>query len=219
MDTQEALQSSSTPPIDTDMPWGWLVPLTPPVLSSARPATVSPVLVPVKGETMKVGRDHDSSDLTVDDSLFTGSNDKYLQCSQVSRVHFELKRVGSSVALIDQSMNGTYVNGIKVGKGKQQSLDQGDVVAILQRDFDVFVFVSEARLRKIFFFERLPKEHLFIQGVSKNRYQFSDSPCRRKKLTHRIVQIIKIDHLMSDTMSCLLKNRELRCLCIPGSYF
>ena len=150
MDTQEALQSSSTPPIDTDMPWGWLVPLTPPVLSSARPATVSPVLVPVKGETMKVGRDHDSSDLTVDDSLFTGSNDKYLQCSQVSRVHFELKRVGSSVALIDQSMNGTYVNGIKVGKGKQQSLDQGDVVAILQRDFDVFVFVSEARLRKMY---------------------------------------------------------------------
>ena len=150
MDTQEALQSSSTPPIDTDMPWGWLVPLTPPVLSSARPATVSPVLVPVKGETMKVGRDHDSSDLTVDDSLFTGSNDKYLQCSQVSRVHYELKRVGSSVALIDQSMNGTYVNGIKVGKGKQQRLDQGDVVAILQRDFDVFVFVSEARLRKMF---------------------------------------------------------------------
>ena len=62
MDTQEALQSSSTPPIDTDMPWGWLVPLTPPVLSSARPATVSPVLVPVKGETMKVGRDHDLLD-------------------------------------------------------------------------------------------------------------------------------------------------------------
>ena len=86
---------------------------------------------------MKVGRDHDSSDLTVDDSLFTGSTDKYLQCSQVSRVHFE-------------SMKGTYVNGIKVGKGKQQSLDQGDVVAILQRDFDVFVFVSKARLRKMY---------------------------------------------------------------------
>ena len=99
---------------------------------------------------MKVGRDHDSSDLTVDDSLFTGSNDKYLQCSQVSRVHFELKRVGSSVALIDQSMNGTYVNGIKVGKGKQQSLDQGDVVAILQHHFYVFIFIIEKRLRKMF---------------------------------------------------------------------
>ena len=69
--------------------------------------------------------------------MFTGSTDKYLQCSQVSRVHFE-------------SMKGTYVNGIKVSKGKQQSLDQGDVVAILQRDFDVFVFVREARLRKMY---------------------------------------------------------------------
>ena len=28
-------------------------------------------------------------------------------------------------------------------------------------------------------------------------------------LTHRIVQFIKIGHLMSDTMSCLLRNREL----------
>jgi len=152
MDTQpldEALQSNSSPPVDTDTQWGWLITLTPPVLSSTRPATDTPVLVPVKGETMKVGRDP-SCNLTLEETLFTGSTDEDLQLGKVSRVQFELKRVGSSVALVDQSMNGTYVNGLKVGKGKQHSLDQGDIVAILQVDFEVFVFVSEARLRQIF---------------------------------------------------------------------
>ena len=40
-------------------------------------------------------------------------------------------------------MNGTYVNGLKLGKGKQHSLDQGDTISMLQMDFEVAPSHSE----------------------------------------------------------------------------
>ena len=38
-------------------------------------------------------------------------------------------------------MNGTYVNGLKLGKGKQHSLDQGDTISMLQMDFEVVLYL------------------------------------------------------------------------------
>ena len=63
----------------------------------------------------------------------------------MSRLQFELHRVGTNAWIEDKSMNGTCVNGMKLGKEDQHCIDQGDVISILQKDFKVFYFISEAR--------------------------------------------------------------------------
>ena len=122
-------------------PWGWLL--------SISTQQLQPVLTPVKGEGVKVGRDP-SCDLVLNEVIFTSSTDEDLQLTKVSRVQFQLKRSGTNVVLEDKSMNGTYVNGLKLGKGKQHSLDQGDTISVLQMDFEVFMFICEVRLRQLY---------------------------------------------------------------------
>ena len=47
-------------------------------------------------------------------------------------------------------MNGTCVNGMKLGKKDQHCIDQGDVISILQKDFKVLFFISETRWKEIY---------------------------------------------------------------------
>ena len=56
-----------------------------------------------------------------------------------------MHRVGTNAWIEDKSMNGTCVNGMKLGKEDQHCIDQGDVISILQKDFKVVYFISEAR--------------------------------------------------------------------------
>ena len=60
---------------------------------------------------------------------------------KVSRVKFQLQRMGNNVVMEGKLMNGTYVNGLKLGKGKQHSLDQGDTISMLQMDFEVVLYM------------------------------------------------------------------------------
>ena len=57
------------------------------------------------------------------------------------RVKFQLQRMGNNVVMEGKLMNGTYVNGLKLGKGKQHSLDQGDTISMLQMDFEVVLYM------------------------------------------------------------------------------
>ena len=97
-----------------------------------------PQLIQAKGEVMKVGRDP-TCDLMLSLIIFTGSADEDLQLAKVSRVQFQLQRTGNNVVLEDKSMNGTYVNGLKLWKGKQYSLDQGNTISVLDGFRDVHV--------------------------------------------------------------------------------
>ena len=49
--------------------------------------------------------------------------------------------MGNNVVMEGKLMNGTYVNGLKLGKGKQHSLDQGDTISMLQMDFEVVLYM------------------------------------------------------------------------------
>ena len=40
------------------------------------------------------------------------------------------------------------MNGLKLRKEDQHCIDQGDVISILQKDFKMFYFVSETRLKE-----------------------------------------------------------------------
>ena len=139
---EDNLATLTCNPSIEDGPWGWLL--------SISKHQLSPVLTPVKGEIMKVGRGPSCCDLVLNEIVFTGSTDEDLQLGKVSRVQFQLQRSGNNVVIEDNSMNGTYVNGLKLGKGGQHSLDQEDTISILQMDFEVFLFINEVRLGQIY---------------------------------------------------------------------
>jgi hypothetical protein len=52
-------------------------------------------------------------------------------CVVLSRIHCGIYSIGRDVILHDQSINGTYINGIAIGKGNKQVLRAGDTVALL----------------------------------------------------------------------------------------
>ena len=64
---------------------------------------------------------------------------------EVSRLQFELHRVGMNAWIEDKSMNGTCANGIKLGTEDHHCIYQGHVIPILQKDFKVFYFMSDER--------------------------------------------------------------------------
>ena len=57
--------------------------------------------------------------------------------------------MGNNVVMEGKLMNGTYVNGLKLGKGKQHSLDQGDTISMLQMDFEVAPSHSETAMQRL----------------------------------------------------------------------
>lgn len=68
--------------------------------------------------------------------------EKYL--NSISSVHFKLHRVetnsGSHTELEDTSLNGTYVNGERVGRGNRIVLTNNAEIALSLKSFKVFVF-------------------------------------------------------------------------------
>ena len=103
-------------------------------------------MLSVTGDLFKVSRDP-SCTLMEDENLFKDSTEEDLQIEKVSRVQFYLSRVGAGVALVDKSMNSTYVNHLLMGKDKHYSIDHGYVISLLQHDFSVYMFLDDSRLR------------------------------------------------------------------------
>ena len=83
------------------------------------------------------------------EAVFTGSTDEDLQLGKVSRVQFQLLGEGATLMLEDKSMNGIYVNRMKLGKGRRRCLNQENIIFILQMDFEVFFYITEARLMQM----------------------------------------------------------------------
>ena len=81
---EDNLTTLACSPSIKEGPWGWLL--------SISDHQLSPVLTPVKGEVMKVGRDPTCCDLVLKEIVFTGSTDEDLQLGKVSQVQFQLQR-------------------------------------------------------------------------------------------------------------------------------
>ena len=93
VDTQpledEFSSMASSPPSSST--WGWFITLKPCPSHLNNPR---PVLHPITGEVVRVGRDP-SCYLVVDEMMFLGSTDEDLQSAKISRVQFQLSRVGA----------------------------------------------------------------------------------------------------------------------------
>ena len=102
------------------------------------------------GERFSVGRDPVCS-FVLDKQIFKEVEGKNLQFSKLSRVQFEVvMQEGGRASILDKSMNGTFVNQRKVGRHQSLSLIHGDLISIVQPDFEVFCFLKESRITAIY---------------------------------------------------------------------
>ena len=59
----------------------------------------------------------------------------------VSKEHFSIIHSDNKAFLTDHSMNGSFINGIRVGNGHSSELTQGDIISINVEFFNMFKFV------------------------------------------------------------------------------
>ena len=92
--------------LNEDTVWGWLIPLADGLKS-----------VPLKNQAMCAGRDSDVCSVVFKSINFDGKGCD-VGVEKVSRVHFQLTfyLMHEKTTLEDLSMNGTWVNGIRIGK-------------------------------------------------------------------------------------------------------
>ena len=115
-------------------PWGWLLPVhdTQP---ETRPVTL-------QESPFTVGRDTSLCSLVLEDFMFQ-SVSKMFHSSHVSKVHLEISTRGGIFYIINRSLNGTYVNGTNLTKGRIYELRHKDQIAVLDPSFHLFDFVDE----------------------------------------------------------------------------
>jgi len=121
---------------------GWLVPerCTMPVI----PITE---LVLGSSEKFLVGREH-TCDFMLEEHMFPPSISD-LQCNNASRVQFEIVNENEGLFISDKSMNGTYLNCVRLKKDIARRLNHGDMISILQAEFLFFSYFDETQLRNL----------------------------------------------------------------------
>lgn len=88
------------------------------------------ILVPLNDKFQRVALD------SPNDELFFGRSKKFPQpCqfndSRVSTTHARIFVEKGTLYVEDKSTNGTFVNGVRVGKGKRKELKNGDELSIV----------------------------------------------------------------------------------------
>ena len=106
---------------------GWLIPLWHPS-SVTRPIE----LHMHADEIFTVGRDVECS-FTFDDKMF--KEEENLEYNKASRVHFSLFLNDGKLMLKNNSMNGTFVNGLPED---EKCLCSGDEISVLHKDYVIF---------------------------------------------------------------------------------
>ena len=96
-----------------------------------------------------VGRDSDCQYQLHPKHGFEKSEELKLLMSNISKKHFKIYKEnddtssrGYSVILEDLSMNGTYVNGFRVGQGRKHLLDNTSRISLAHRDNAAFIFID-----------------------------------------------------------------------------
>ena len=81
------------------------------------------------------------ADVVIDEDLFRG-NEQNRSWLKMSRVHFEVNRQHGQTALLDKSINGAYINKVRVGKEKSSRLVHLDEIGVLECDFALYYFLG-----------------------------------------------------------------------------
>lgn len=89
----------------------------------------------------------------------------------LSRIHFSFKRIadmtgGYQTMLEDYSSNGTYVNNVKIGKGKSKLLCHADEISLTCRNEKVFTYL-DAQYKHPGFPIDISKRYLIVNSIGK----------------------------------------------------
>jgi len=121
---------------------GWLVPER-----CTMPSIPITELVLGNSEKFLVGREH-TCDFLLEEHMFPSSSND-LQCSNASRVQFEIVLENDVLFISDLSMNGTFLNCVRLKKDIARRLNHGDMISILQAEFLFFSYLDEIQLRNL----------------------------------------------------------------------
>ncbi|XP_034945472.1 ovarian-specific serine/threonine-protein kinase Lok-like [Chelonus insularis] len=120
--------------------WGQLIPS----VKSSLAGRVVLSSIQMTKEIYTFGRDPNC------DGIFTAQNIlKQNLLMAISKIHFKIIRKvinnknDKVVYLEDSSQNGTFVNKVKVGRGKRVVLDNNDVISLAEGDISFFKFITE----------------------------------------------------------------------------
>ena len=75
-----------------------------------------------------------------------------LSIEMTSRVHFIFNRGqgGSGQSLTDTSMNGTWIDKMRVGKGNKAPLSHGNIISVLDQGMEVFCYLDKMTMERDF---------------------------------------------------------------------
>ena len=120
--------------------WGWLIPQSEGLVS-----------VLLKNPTVCAGRDGEACAIVFKSEIFYGMGDDIV-VDKVSRVHFQLAYdpTEEKTVLEDLSMNGTWVNGARVGRKNTMVLDHGSTISILSPNLLVFCYLDSSSMFRTF---------------------------------------------------------------------
>ena len=125
LSSTQPLKSTPSPPPPCPSPnkvWGWLVPLAKGL-----------EYIQLDQVKLKAGRDPDQCNILLTSLTFQQKEEVDLRLEKISRVHFCIdKELGADNALLtDTSLNGTWVNNVKLGEEKKMTLEHCSIIAVL----------------------------------------------------------------------------------------
>ena len=122
--------------------WGWLV------------TTTDPVRMLELCSPFSVGRDPSTCSLVIDEELSKQIEKAFENENRlwISRRHFIIeKKIGDkSAVLTDLSMNGTWVDKVRVGKDRQMILSHCSVISILDMGGECFRYIDRDTMEDLY---------------------------------------------------------------------
>jgi len=123
--------------------WGWLVCLSSPLR-----------IYFCRTKDFVVGRDPDSCDLALEEKVLSTIDRDFNQEDfvRLSRIHFKIEKAlgEESAVLTDLSLNGTWVDGVKVGKERKLILKHCSEICILDKELLCFRYHDRAIMEAMF---------------------------------------------------------------------
>ena len=138
-----------------------------------------------------------SCNLVLEDFMFPGpEDDENLQWNKTSRVQFEIIIENETPHMIDRSMNGTFVNGIRLSKDVFKQLCHGDVISILQLDLELFCYLDEGQMMNRNYPLRIITKCILGSIVGSGSYSVVRKGFTRSNFTPVAIKFIKKNQLL-----------------------
>ena len=128
----------------------------------------------------------------------------------ISRIHFEILRKDEKTYIVGRSENGTFVRGEKLQKDQPRPLKHGDVVAVVDPDNNLFMYLHEASILSMNFPTKIKTSYLIGKEVGRGSYGDVYLAYSRIDLEPVALKVIKRDSQEYKQLGVNIKPREAR---------